>query len=211
MKKITIILVFIFLAVGWILAQEYDFRSTRWGMTAKEVRGVEKAKLVSKSGDERKYRLVYNTAISEFKGSIVYYFTEYKLRSARYSFEVVESGKAIDDYRYFKELLIKKYGPPQSSKKKYSDHKKSELGPLYYLLLLPMNFKITENLEAGDLSLESTWANDFTYITLVLQLNKKKELFTIDIIYEHKRWADDQKREQEERKKLEEKALLDAI
>ena len=68
-----------------------------------------------------------------------------------------------------------------------------------------------EDLESGVLVLESGWSNDFTYITLVLGWNAKKELFTLDINYKHKRWIDDQKRDEEERKKIEEEELLDAI
>ncbi|UCB45877.1 MAG: hypothetical protein JSV25_00190 [Spirochaetota bacterium] len=215
MKRLSVMLIIIFtiLCVSslCLFAQEYDFRNTRWGMTAKEVRGIEKEKLVSRSGDKKVYKLVYGTSLAGYKGSIVYYFTEYKLRNATYSFDIAESGKAIEDYRYFKKLLTEKYGAPESSKKEYSDQKKRELGPLHYVLLLPLNFRVKEGLESGALVLKSGWSTDFTYITLFLAWNSKKELFTLDINYAHKRWVDDQKRDEEERKKIEEEELLDAI
>jgi hypothetical protein len=215
MKKFSLSLIFIFALLYvtslCLFAQEYDFRNTRWGMTAKEVRGIEKARLVSRTGNNKEYRLVYSTVISDFKGSIIYYFTDYKLRNARYSFNIAEIGKAVEDYSYFKKLLIEKYGSPESSRREYSDQKKSELGPLYYVLYLPLRFKTKEDLESGELALKSMWVTDFTYITLVLGFDKKKELFNLDIIYEHKRWVDDQKRAEQERKKLEEEKLLDAF
>ncbi|HUT65352.1 MAG TPA: hypothetical protein VMZ05_04290 [Spirochaetota bacterium] len=210
MRKVTLLVLFLFVAAFCSLwGEEYDFRQTRWGMSVKEVRASEHWRLLRKEGGEKEYRLVYSASIAGLDGCIVYGFSEYKLRSALYSFSIEESGEALQKYRYLKDNITKKYGKPDSSKSIFSEEKKRELGPFSFVLLLPLAFRSNDYLEKGQLVMETVWTTDFTYITLLVK--KEDEKYLIEIGYEHKRWTDDRRKEEEERRNQEEKELFDAI
>jgi hypothetical protein len=210
MRKVMLLLLIFFASAFFTLqGEEYDFRQTRWGMSVKEVRSSERSSLLRKEGGKKEYRLTYSASIADMEGRIVYLFSEYNLRKAWYSFPIEESGQAVEKYWYLKKILTEKYGPPEHSKRTYSEGKKKEFGPFSFLLMLPLNLRLGGSLEKGQLVLETVWATDFTYITLLAE--KKEERYSVSVRYEHKRYADDRSRDEEEKRALEEKELLDAL
>jgi len=210
MRKVALLVLFLFAAAFCSLwGEEYDFKRTRWGMSVKEVRASEQSRLLRKEGGKKEYRLVYSASIAGLDGCIVYGFSEYKLRSSLYSFSIEQSTEALQKYRYLKDNITKKYGKPDSSKSIFSEEKRRELGPFSFVLLLPRTFRSKDFFEKGQFVMETVWATDFTYINLLVK--KEDEKYHLEIGYEHKRWADDRRKEEEGRKNQEEKELLDAI
>jgi hypothetical protein len=208
-KVILLILFFLASAVFSLQAEEYDFRETRWGMSVKEVRASEGSRLLIKEGGKKEYRLVYSTSIADLEGSIVYLFSEYKLRKAAYRFSIDESGEALQKFWYLKNILSEKYGQPQRTKRTYGEEKKKKLGPASFLLLLPLNFRLSGSLEKGQLVMETKWTTDYSYITLAIA--KEGEKYAVSVEYEHKRWADDHKHDEEEKEALKKKELMEAL
>ncbi|MBN2324262.1 MAG: hypothetical protein JXQ30_11045 [Spirochaetes bacterium] len=214
MKKAALVsMLFIISSVCVLFGEEYDFRKTRWGMNVKEVRESEKATLIDKQGGKKEYSLVYSDTIAGLKAVVEYGFTQYKLRSARYRFVIQTGTDALKRYRNFKEVLSQKYGQPESSARRYSEEKKKTLGPFAFLLLMPVDFRLGESIEKGQLVLQTDWATDFTYITLTLKGDAGKEQvrYILEIDYAHKRWADEIRLEEEEKQAVEKKELFDAL
>lgn len=214
MKKAVLVSMLLFFSSVCVLAgEEYDFRGSRWGMSVKEVRGSEDATLLQKQGGKKEYSLVYSDSVAGLEGRIEYTFSQYKLRSARYRFFLEEGAEVLQRYRSFRDVLSEKYGQPESSARRYTEERKKELGPFAFLLLLPVDFRLDESIEKGQLVLQTMWTTDFTYITLTLRGDNDPEhaRYVLEISYEHKRWADEMQRENEQRRAVEEKELFDAL
>lgn len=209
MKKILFLIILFFVTAS-LHAQDFDFRKTLWGMSVKEVTNVEKEKLISKGGDKQEYQLVYKVTLADFRGKIFYHFVDYKLVKARYSFNIKEIEDSILNHDFFKEVLIKKYGTPDASKKIFTEEKMRELGPFYFLLL-PSKDKVREALGNRELYFKTSWSTSFTYVSLLLEKHEKMESYSIKVLYESKRWSDDLLKQEEDRKISREKELHDAI
>jgi hypothetical protein len=214
MKKAALVsMFFIISSICVLFGEEYDFREARWGMSVKEVRESEDATLLNKQGGKKEYSLVYSDTLAGLKARIEYGFSQYKLRSARYRFVIERGADALQRYRSFKDLLSEKYGQPESSARRYSDERKKALGPFAFLLRVPIDFKLDESIEKGQLVLQTKWTTDFTYITLTLRGDNdgKQMRYVLEIDYEHKRWADEIRKEEQKRQAAEKKELFDAL
>jgi hypothetical protein len=209
MRKVAIVFLFVFVFSTVVFAEEFDFRHARWGMSVKEVRGSESSRLLKKEGDKKEYRLVYSTDLSGRNGRIEYTFVDYKLRKAQYRFMYEESVQALAGYRNFKTLLVEKYGKAADVKRIYSEEKKEKFGLFSFVLLLPLDFFPQNGIEKGQLVLKTLWVKDFTYVSL--SLCKEHDKYAVAIDYEHKRWADDRQREEEERRLQRGKELYDSL
>ncbi len=214
MKKAALVSILLFISSVCVLeGSEYDFRETRWGMSVKEVRESEDATLLNKHGGKKEYSLVYSDSIAGLEGRVEYGFSQYKLRSGRYRFTIEKGADALQRYRSFREVLSEKYGQPESSIRRYSEERKKSLGPFAFLLLVPVDFKLDESIEKGQLVLQTKWTTDFTYITLTLRGDNSREQvrYILEIDYGHKRWADEIQQEEEKRQAAEKKELFDAL
>lgn len=92
----------------------YDFRKVRWGMTKKEVIGIEDAKLVKNSGDT----LIYEMQFLGYNCSVLYRFTKEVLWSALFLIQQphVDPALFFRDYDELKKYLTPLYGNALSDK-----------------------------------------------------------------------------------------------
>lgn len=99
---------------GISLAESFDFRKARWGMSMEQVTASEPLE-VSASSDEA---LLYKSQVIGKDVNIVYSFVKDQLVQARYMMAEVHTNKNdyIADYNSFSEILKKKYGKPTQDK-----------------------------------------------------------------------------------------------
>jgi hypothetical protein len=92
------------------VAQDYDFRRARWGMSKAEVKASEAPNVA----DESAKRLYYETAVLGKNVVVVYAFVEKKLVRAGYLLREKHSNRNdyINDFNEFKAVLSQKYGDP---------------------------------------------------------------------------------------------------
>lgn len=91
--------------------ENYSFRYTRWGMTQEDViTSEEKMDPIEKTEN----MITYKTQILGKNVALHYLFVENKLVGAIYKLEdnYLNSQHFIQTYLRFKEVLVKKYGPP---------------------------------------------------------------------------------------------------
>jgi len=152
MKRVVLILVSIF---SLVFAQEYDFRSSSWGMTKQEVISHEKLKLIYNKSNH----LGYMSKISGLKTSVLYTFSKNHLSSAGYMFREKHSNKNdyINDYEYIKKVLIDKYGQPIVDEKVW----RNDLYKNDY-----QNYGLAVSI--GHLRYDTQWETDKTKISLDL-------------------------------------------
>ena len=118
MRKIQVIV--IILSILFItqnaLSDNYDFRKTRWGMSQKEVIKSEniKPECINCTGDGSEF-LGYRVTVLNKAVLLGYTFVHGKLVMASYALNEKHTNKNdyIEDYKDFKEALIKKYGRPK--------------------------------------------------------------------------------------------------
>lgn len=127
-------------------------------MTKRQVMRAEKNR--SKIVKKKNYKLVYKSNVSGLDCSIIYMFEEGKLGYAEYEFpEDDTTNSCISDYKYFRKLLIKKYGKPDidgytwlNENSLYKSH------PHYWWIAINL----------GDLDYMSEWETPRTTIVLSL-------------------------------------------
>ena len=86
------------------------FRSTKWGMSTKEVAETEQNKPLKEDDDA----LMYEDNISGIDAYILYFFVQDRLVRAKYIFVDKHTNKNdfIADYKTLKRVLTEKYGSP---------------------------------------------------------------------------------------------------
>ena len=113
MKKILFFLSLLsFLSINHAIADSFDFRQTKWGMSKEEVISSEE----KKPDAAIKNIILYNDiAAINLKCTLGYEFADDNLTMAGYHFTTEHSNDNdhIDDFKRIKELLIKKYGTPK--------------------------------------------------------------------------------------------------
>jgi|AntAceMinimDraft_17_1070374.scaffolds.fasta_scaffold26500_2 hypothetical protein len=112
---LTLLVIFSFSLTTLAKEQVFDFRKTNWGMSVKQVKAIEDAKL-GPAGDSE---LGYSGIKIDGKDFIcVYFFLEDKLYRSAYGLlgEHSNDNLYIDDYENLKEALTKKYGKPRFDK-----------------------------------------------------------------------------------------------
>ena len=120
MKKnvsiLLIVLLILVISTLVLFAEEakYDFRKTNWGMSKEQVKATED----KKPDFENNIMLGYEVTINQNNFLCAYWFLEDKLYQSAYSLNETHTNKNdyIDDYKNFKEILIKKYGKPKIDK-----------------------------------------------------------------------------------------------
>lgn len=117
MRWITI-WVFCFWAAN-VWAAGFDFRDTRWGMSMQEVKATESGKVWK----EEDGFLGYLETVAGFSTVLIYVFVEDRLVRARYDFTQRHSNKNeyLADYETIKQILLKKYGKPDSNERIWSN------------------------------------------------------------------------------------------
>lgn len=114
MKKLLRIILAFFLVVFFVensLADGFNFRKTKWGMSIAQVKSSEPLEVMK----EDKNLLGYNTTVIGKDVLLLYMFVNNQLVRARYGLAVSHTNKNdyIGDYNDFKEILTKKYGKPK--------------------------------------------------------------------------------------------------
>ncbi|QEN03307.1 hypothetical protein EW093_00825 [Thiospirochaeta perfilievii] len=139
-----------------LISSGTTFRQTIWGMTKKEVMGIETTSLVEGSNENN---LMYTSKVAGKDCYIIYFFTQDILTSARYFFTEKHSNKNdfILDYNSIKELLTDKYSNAIKEDVIWRDD-------LYKDDFSDWGLAIS----IGDLLYFSDWEDDKTEIHLVL-------------------------------------------
>lgn len=90
--------------------EAYDFRKTKWGMTAEEVKRAEAGKPLEESGKI----IIYSGSLSNLLANVGYQFVGNQLATAGYNFTQKHAKKNtyVDDYAALRKGLIAKYGKP---------------------------------------------------------------------------------------------------
>jgi hypothetical protein len=114
MKTILRIVLVGFLVVFFAelsFADEYNFRKTKWGMSIEQVKLSESIDIA----EEAENILDYKNSVIGKDVFVSYIFIDNQLVRARYALADSHSNKNdfIIDYNDFKEILIKKDGPPE--------------------------------------------------------------------------------------------------
>lgn len=112
-RKLLLFVCIITLFMQWKLSwgENYDFRYTRWGMTAEEVIAAEK----KMDPVEKNVNMIkYKTQVLGKNIELVYLFAQDKLIGAFYKLDenYLNSQHFIQTYDEFIEALIEKYGQP---------------------------------------------------------------------------------------------------
>ena len=113
MKRLSVpvllTLALIFFLTDLCIAEDYTFRKTKWGMSKAQVKASEPLTV----GREDDNSLGYNTSIINKDVLLLYYFINDQLYKAIYWLDVkhINSNLYLEDYKQFKKLLDKKYGP----------------------------------------------------------------------------------------------------
>lgn len=97
-------------------ADEYTFRKTKWGMTVSQVKSSETLTVSDYQHEEGREGLMYKTTVINKSVLLFYLFVDNKLVNAMYSLQERHTNKNdyITDYEDFKDVLISKYGRPQT-------------------------------------------------------------------------------------------------
>lgn len=96
------------------LADGYNFRKTKWGMSIAQVKSSEPLDVAK----EDETLLGYKTTVIGKDIFVAYFFIDNQLVRARYVLAESHTNKNdfITDYNDFKEILTKKYGKPKQDK-----------------------------------------------------------------------------------------------
>jgi len=119
-KKLLILLLVTGLVAQWQFSwgENFNFRYTKWGMTAKEV-------IASENGiepiDKKENMLKYKTQILGRNMDLIYQFADNKLIGSSYVLDenYINSQSFITTYHKFKNKLVTKYGEPNKDVMKW--------------------------------------------------------------------------------------------
>ncbi|MDB6123625.1 MAG: hypothetical protein JWQ71_2618, partial [Pedosphaera sp.] len=186
-NKITrlILLVLICYCSVSLGAADFDFRKARWGMSRAEVKATES----EPPGDDTNPRLLlYKDNLDEFSVVVAYDFLDGKLTEGIYSLQDKHSNlnDHLEDYKRFKTLLTKKYGPSKENDETWSQNRYKDTPEKYGLAI-----------SLGHLKYRTTWETDRTQIAMVL----KGENSEIRHLIFYKERATEKKRVEEIEKK----------
>jgi len=209
MRKALFLL--LFLAAASILgAGQNNFRSTRWGMSIKEVSRKETARFIKRINTGNDQQLLYRTSVGDMKARVIYDFNRNKLVMARYVFIIYDIDQGVEQYKTLREVLIKKYGQPEFSRRIVHGEKGGELASLTYLLF-PLKIWIKEGLRNGKISLKTSWSKSETLIDLFLENKKDPDLYVLTVRYKSLLWANEQETLKAQKDKSKEEALFKAL
>lgn len=92
------------------LAEEYDFRNIRLGMSVNDVLNSEHGKPISKTKD----KIIFTDKLLNKKVKVGYFFLNGILFGAAYKLndDYINSNNYIVDYQVFKTTITEKYGEP---------------------------------------------------------------------------------------------------
>ncbi|NVN95442.1 MAG: hypothetical protein HXX18_09195 [Bacteroidetes bacterium] len=171
LKNLLLIVLTSSLLFSNLSAQNFDFRSTKWGMDSLQVRKSEKTKFVY----SKKNTLVYAGKIADMEAKIIYNFnSSNQLFRAFYNIALSNKDSknptnSVNAYLMFQDLLTTKYSEPFSKRSSTINGKELK------------QEEWASNLISDNLTLETKWKNENTEITLTL-FSINDELF-IEIIY----------------------------
>jgi hypothetical protein len=185
--NIVITGIFIVILSGISLADEYNFRKTKWGMSIKQVKLSETSELLQ----ENENSLVFKTSVLANDVMLGYVFAENKLVGAHYI--LLEShtniSDFIKDYNSLKEMLTKKYGKPKYdhtvwNNELFKDDPSSwgmalSVGHLAYVSTWETEDTVINNVLWGD-NYEITCGVQYESKKLIGILDKSKEKKSLD-------------------------------
>jgi len=119
-KRFFVVILFLFFLNLLGVAQEYNFRKVRWGMTSAEVIRAEKSGFLL---DNRSRMFLYSVKLHKKSIYLIYHFNSKKLLEAasyEISLPIASPGdrrKKTAFLRKIRSHLIKKYGKPTTTSK----------------------------------------------------------------------------------------------
>jgi len=135
-------------------AQEFDFRKTRWGMTAAEVKASE----TSAPTHEKDGSIAYTVTVMNREMIALYLFIEDQLVQGAYTLAKTHANpdEYVRDFDDFKHALTKKYGKPKQDDVLWKHYKD------------PEEYEAGWAVSVGLLQLQAAWETDATMIYCIL-------------------------------------------
>lgn len=105
-KQLLFVFIIFILNFNIVLASQFDFRKTKWGMSKSQVKASEKAEF----GSQNKDAMIYVSELAGMKVFIVYSFISNKLHSGSYAFQGRHTNKNnyISDFKDVKKTFDQK-------------------------------------------------------------------------------------------------------
>ena len=129
MKKLILIgIVLLIMFCDMILAKDYSFRKTNWGMNKQEVMRTERGNPIKnetiESKGEKVQLLIYRSSINKLKCNIIYFFDlKTGLYKAKYEIDSFENPSQYTfEAEKFIKLLSEKYGKPVNTISKFGSN-----------------------------------------------------------------------------------------
>lgn len=132
------------------------FRGTKWGQSKKQVKQIEKSKILKDTSSA----LIYKLTVGGLDAILGYYFVDNKLFRAAYFFQESHSNDNlyIDDYNTIKSMLKQIYNEPSEDEEDWkNDSYKDDRDKWGFAIYM------------GQLSYHTKWENSSTVISLYLQ------------------------------------------
>jgi len=110
MRKLYVAIVLALVAQSAV-AQSFDFRKTKWGMSSADVKKTESCKMIS----EAPRKIVYECSLAENETKLIYAFSvSDKLTRSKYFItpDYINMIFYIRDFKMYEELMTQKYGKP---------------------------------------------------------------------------------------------------
>ncbi|WP_440116654.1 hypothetical protein [Paenibacillus sp. QZ-Y1] len=124
MRKVSLMFIAFFMVAIAILplsasaASKADFRNIKWGMNTKQIKKLEKDKLIDSGSVNHFSYLTYSSSVSSTSAELSYLFYKNKLVRSIYEVKgdtLATSGDKMNTYYGIKDALEDKYGKPTNS------------------------------------------------------------------------------------------------
>ncbi len=147
-----------------------NFRNTSWGMNKAQVVRLEGSPALRENADGLDI-IQYPEQILDMDCMIGYVFADNKLAKARYSFLIKHADKDqyFQDYQKIKDILIQKYGSPESEKTLWHERKYRDDHSNWGLAL-----------SLGHLEFDSLWLDAETEIELRMYSGKNRIMLVVE-------------------------------
>ncbi|MHA7583243.1 hypothetical protein ACX12E_23110 [Paenibacillus vandeheii] len=181
MRKISLMFIALFMVAIAILplsasaASKADFRNVKWGMNTKQIKKLEKDKLIESGSVNHFSYLTYSSSVSSTSAELSYLF--YKNKLVRTIYEVKgnrlsTSGDKMNTYYGIKDALEDKYGKPTNSTDKYIIGAESSL-----------TNDDTLDLSMGNIMFKSRWVINNKKTEVALYLDRYQGQPRLRILY----------------------------
>jgi len=180
MKKFSLVLMSFMLLALTILplsasAASSDFRNVKWGMSTKQVKKLEKDKIIETNTVKKFSYITYSTMVATMSSELTYLFYNNKLVRTVYFVDTLgfsTSQDKLNSYYVLKDVLTEKYGKPTNSKDLFELEGSSGLTNDNAL-----------DLSLGNIGFKSRWVVDNGKTEVIMYLDRYESQPRLRIMY----------------------------